>query len=102
MQHLALVDVGAHFKALAGGEAVPHQLLQGLLELGVALVAQGGGEAHHGALTDAHVFAQTGGGHEGGLVVVGDDAFGDAAVAFGELASALVQALDQLLGIFHG
>ena len=82
VQHLGVIHIAGHFKALRGGEPMANQFLQGLLQLRISGIAQRGGEAHHRGFGNAYVFAQPGGGHEHHLVVMGDDAFRDTPMTF--------------------
>ena len=101
LQHVAVTDkVVGDLHALEGGELGADQLLQGLLELGVACVAQLHDEAHHGGLGYADLGAQLGGGHVSGLVVVGKEVAGDLALALGEAVHILFNDAEDVA--FHG
>ena len=101
VQYLRVPHVAGHFQPLRGGETVPDQLLQRLLQLGEAVVAERGGETNHGGFRNAHVLAQLRGRHERGLVIMGNNAFGDAPVALRQTFAAVVQSLQQLLRVVH-
>ena len=55
---------------LDGGQLTPYQLLQGLLHLRIAVVAQLRGKAHHRGLTDGGRLAQPRGGHKRRAVII--------------------------------
>ena len=69
------------FRSLVGAEAAD-QLLERLLKMRIAAVAQRGGEADHCGLRNPHVLPQLGRGHEHNLVIVRHNTFCDAPVAF--------------------
>ena len=77
------------------------QLLKRLLKLRIAAVAQRGRKAHHRGFRNAYIFAQLRRRHEHYLIIVRNDALGNAPMTFGELLAAVIQALDQFLGIIH-
>ena len=83
VEHLGVVHVRGHFKSLGGRQPVADQLLQRLLQMGIAAVAQRRREAHHRGFGYAHIFPQLRCGHEDHLVVMGHDALSDATVALG-------------------
>ena len=83
--------------ALDGGEPVADDILQGFLQLGIALEAQLGGKPHHGGFADAHRFAQLGGGHKGGFIVVLQDKRADAPLPLGEAFHFIADQLKQVL-----
>ena len=100
-QHLGFLHLGRHFKALRGGQAMTNQLLQGMLQLRISLVAQRYGEADDRAFADMNHFAQRGRRHENGFFIMCHNVLGNAAVAFAQPLAAQVQPLDQILLAFH-
>ena len=101
LQHVAVTDeVVGDLHALVGGQLGADQILQSLLELGVACVAQLHDEAHHGGLGYADLGPQLGGGHVGGLVVVGKKIAGDLALALGKAIHILFDIAEDIA--FHG
>ena len=91
---VALQDAGDHvliaelvacdLDALDAGELVADKLLQRLLHLRIALVAQLHREADDRRLRDLDGLAEAAGGHERGLVVVGQDVGRDLFLALGK------------------
>ena len=63
-------DVFCRLNALSGGQTAPNHLLQGLLHIGIPVVAQLEGKTHHRGLADSGQASQAAGGHKGGLVVI--------------------------------
>ena len=76
--------VAGHLDALDGRELTANQLLQLLLHIRVAVIAQLRREAHHGGLADLRRLAQLTGGHEGRLIVVFQNIIGDTLLSLGE------------------
>ena len=71
VEHVAVADPsGGHLDALHTGELAAYHLLHCLLQLGIAVVAQLCGKAHHGALGHADRLAELGSGHKCRLVVM--------------------------------
>ena len=83
VENLRVTHIARHFKSLCCGQTVTDQLLQSFLQLGVAVIAERGCETHNRGLRYAYIFTESGGGHKRRLVIMGDDAFRDAAVALG-------------------
>ena len=83
--------------ALYGGQPVADDILQGFLQLGIALKAQFGRKAHHGGFTDPHRFAQLGGGHEGRFIVMLQDKSANALLPLGKALHLITDQLKQIL-----
>ena len=76
--------VAGDLDALDAGELVPDKLLQRLLHLRIARVAQLHGEAHNSRLRNLDGLAETAGRHKRRLVIVGQDIGRDLFLAFGK------------------
>jgi hypothetical protein len=96
-----MVHIAGHLEALGSGKTVTDELLQSLLQLGISGIAQRRGEAYDGGFGNAYVFAQTGCGHKYYLVIMGNYALSDTAVALGKFFTAVVKSLNKFLCILH-
>ena len=71
LQHIAAAHaVARNLHALHRGQLVADHLLQGTLQVRIAVIAKLGRKAHDRAFTHADSHTQTARGHERGLVVV--------------------------------
>ena len=83
---VAAVDlVAGDLHALHRGQAVADDLLQGLLQLGIAVAANLGGKADDGGFADADGGTDAGSGHKGGFFIMLQNVVGNALLRFGKL-----------------
>ena len=83
--------------ALHGGQPVADDILQRLLQLGIALEAQLSGKAHHGGFADPDRFAQLGGGHKGCLIIMLQNKAADPFLSLGKIFHLRDNQLKQIL-----
>ena len=99
-EDLVFLEAGSELRPLDRGEPAQDHLLHPILQGGIAVQAQGVGEADHRGFGHPHGLPQPGGGHEGRLLVAGDDEVGDALLALGEAGQALLYVAEQIVHRF--
>ena len=100
-QHLALVDIRRHFKALHRRQPVAHELLKRPLQLRIALIPHRRGKANDGRFAHADLLAQLAGRHKNGLVVVLHNIFRNLAMTLAQSFAGLIESAHHVLHILH-
>ena len=77
-------SIVGHLNALYGSEPVQHHFPHGFLHAGIAVKAQVHRKTDHGGFGHTDGFAQTVGGHKGGLVIGVGNIAGDPLLALGK------------------
>ena len=88
--------VAGHLYPLNGRQLAADQLLQRLLHLRIAVIAQLGGKAHHRGFADGGRLAQSGGGHKRRPVIVVQYERGDALLPLGKAVHAALNGLQDI------